>query len=174
MVVFVTIWTPIPLKETCAAQLRLTHHAQKVFRVPHLTQCCDDLPRIILIKKIGRNIKSIPFKCMYGNNSTFPTMHFLHEAQLPFAVVCTPIFSRSELRPPSRSSIISVFLLTVEASGTEVLQLLSLFTSGPSSVFLSTDCCCVDGSKSCKIKNITFFFFLAYHVIFEALISSKP
>lgn len=57
MVVFVTIWTPIPLTEACAAQLRLTHHTQKVFRVPHLTQCCDHLPKIIVMKRSGRNIK---------------------------------------------------------------------------------------------------------------------
>lgn len=46
MVVFVTIWTPIPLKEACAAQLRFTHHAYKVLGVPHLTQCCDYLQNI--------------------------------------------------------------------------------------------------------------------------------
>lgn len=43
MVVFVTIWTPIPLKKTCVAQLRFTRHAYKVLGVPHLTQCCDHL-----------------------------------------------------------------------------------------------------------------------------------
>lgn len=169
MVVFVTIWTPIPLIEACAAQLSLTHHTQEVFRVPHLTQCCDHLPKVIVTKRSGRNIKSISYiiKCMYENNGTFPTMHFLHKLQMPFALVCTPIFSRSELRPPSRSSIMSVLLLTVEASGAEVPQLLSLFTSGPPSVFLSTDCCCccVDGSKSSKIKKnkkTTFLSILCY------------
>lgn len=105
---------------------------------------------IILMKRSGRNIKSISLKCFYGNNSTFPKMHFLHEAQVPFAVVCTPIFSRSELRPPSRSSIISVFLLTVGASGADVLPLVLLYSVVPPSVCLSTDCCCVDDCKSCE------------------------
>lgn len=43
MVVFVTIRTPIPLKEACAAQLRFTRHTYKVLGVPHLTQGCDHL-----------------------------------------------------------------------------------------------------------------------------------
>lgn len=84
---------------------------------------------------------SVSFNCLYVNNGTFPTMHFLHKAQWPFAVVSTPIFSRSELRPPSRSSIVSVFLLTVEA---EELPLLLLSTS---SVLLSTHCFCGGGGK---------------------------
>lgn len=45
MVVFVTICTPIPLQEACVAELRFTHHTHEVFGVPHLTQCCDHLPR---------------------------------------------------------------------------------------------------------------------------------
>lgn len=79
---------------------------------------------------------------------TFPTMHLLQEAQWPFAVVRTPILSKSELSPPSRSSIVSVFLLTVEAFASEPavpLLLLSLFTCGPPSVFFFTDCFCLHG-----------------------------
>lgn len=57
MVVFVTIWTPIPLTEACAAQLRMAHHTEKVFRVPHLTQCCDHLPKIIVMKRSGKEYK---------------------------------------------------------------------------------------------------------------------
>lgn len=82
-------------------------------------------------------------------------MHLLHEAHRPFAFVRTPIFSRSELSPPSSLSIISVFLLTVEDSGAEVLlPLLCLFACAfiSASVFLSTDCCCVDDSESCEMK----------------------
>ena len=100
-------------------------------------------------------------------------MHFLHEAQLPFAAVCTPIFSRSELRPPSSSSILSVCLLIVETSGAEVPPLLPLFTRGAPSVFLSTDCFFVEGSKSYKIKIYIYYFFLAYQVIFEVFASQE-
>lgn len=97
------------------------------------------------------------------NNGTFPTMHFLHKAQWPFAAVCTPIFSRSELRPPSRSSIVSVFLLTVEAFGAEELPLLPLSTPS-SSGLLSTHCCCGGGGKSSE----TFFYFVFFFFYFSA------
>lgn len=77
---------------------------------------------------------------------TFPTMHLLQEAQWPLAVVRTPIFSKSELSPPSSSSIVSVFLLAVEAFASEpAVLLLSLFSCCPPSVFLFTDCFCVSG-----------------------------
>lgn len=88
-------------------------------------------------------------------------MHLLHKAHRPFAFVSTPIFSRSQLSPPSSSSIISGFLLTVKDSGAEVLlPLLSLFAcaSISASVFLSTDCCCVDGNESCEMKTDIYLF----------------
>lgn len=59
VVVFVTVWPPIPLKEVCAAQLRLTRHTQEVFRVPHLTQSCDHLPDRIVTKGSGRIVKCL-------------------------------------------------------------------------------------------------------------------
>lgn len=85
--------------------------------------------------------------CVYVTDRTFPTMHLLQEAQWPLAVVRTPIFSKSELSPPSRSSIASVFLLVVEAFASEpaVLLLLSLSSPRPPSVFLFTDFFCVIG-----------------------------
>lgn len=43
LVVFVTVRLSFSLKEACGAQLCLTHHTHKVFRVPHLTQRCDHL-----------------------------------------------------------------------------------------------------------------------------------
>lgn len=43
MVVFLTVRPSLSLKEACCAQLSLTHHAHKVLRVPHFTQCCDHL-----------------------------------------------------------------------------------------------------------------------------------
>lgn len=83
---------------------------------------------------------------VYVTCCTFPTMHLLQEAQWPFAVVRTPILSKSELSPPSRSSIASVFLLTVEAFASEpAVLLLSSFTCGPPSVFFFTDCFCLHG-----------------------------
>lgn len=67
-------------------------------------------------------------------------MHLLQEAQWPFAVVRTPIFSKSELSPPNRSSIASVFLLTVEALTPKPSVLpLSLFACGIPSLSPFTD-----------------------------------
>lgn len=80
---------------------------------------------------------------------TFPTMDLLQAAQWPLATVRTPIFSRSELSPPSRSSIVSVFFLVVEAFASEpavlLLLLLSLFLCCPPSVFFLIEVFCVSG-----------------------------
>lgn len=43
MVVLVTVWLSISLKEACGAQLHLTYRTHKVFRMPRLTQRCDNL-----------------------------------------------------------------------------------------------------------------------------------
>lgn len=74
-------------------------------------------------------------------------MHLLQEAQWPLAIVRTPIFSKSELSPPSRSSMASVFLFVVEAFAPEpaVLLLLSVSSCCLLSVFFFTDCFCVSG-----------------------------
>ena len=91
------------------------------------------------------NFDVCPF--VYVTHCTFPTMHLLQEAQWPLAVVRTPIFSKSELRPPSRSSIVSVFLLVLEAfaSGPDVPPLLLLLSFCSPSVLFFTDCFCVSG-----------------------------
>lgn len=74
-------------------------------------------------------------------------MHLLQEAQWPLAVVRTPIFSKSELSPPSSSSIVSVLLPVVDSFASEaaVLLLLSWFSPCPPSVFLFTNCFCLRG-----------------------------
>lgn len=51
VVVFVTIWTSISLKEACVTQLHLTHHTHKVFGVPRVTQGCDHLYHLKKNKK---------------------------------------------------------------------------------------------------------------------------
>lgn len=178
MVIFVTVWSSVSLKEARCAQLHLTRHTHKVFRVPHFTQRCDHLQigwwgglrasrtrRVFefelfclvcsgwcsiffmqISKSTVHRFNACPF--VYVSDYTFPTMLLLQEAQWPLAVVRTPIFSKSELSPPSSSSIESVFLLVVEAFAWEpavLLLLLSLFSCCSSSVFLFTDCFCVSG-----------------------------
>lgn len=74
-------------------------------------------------------------------------------------VVCTPIFSRSELRPPSRSSIISIFLLTVEAFGAEELLLPAVHSSFSF---------CFPFHRLLEVKtqrNIFFFFWTFQHAV---------
>lgn len=68
-------------------------------------------------------------------------MHLLQEAQLPLTVVRTPIFSKSELSPPSRSSMVSVEVFASEAAE----LLLSSASGRPPSVFPFTDSFCVRG-----------------------------
>lgn len=98
------------------------------------------------VKKTALNI--VKFK---GSRFTFPTMHLLHAAQWPLAVVRTPIFSRSELSPPSRSSIESVFCVWIEGFGLELagplllLLSLSFCPDVPSSFFFFVVCFCVSG-----------------------------
>lgn len=90
---------------------------------------------------------------------TFPTMLLLQKAQWPFAVVRTPIFSRSELSPPSRSSMASVFLLTVVSETALLLLSMVSWSSFASAWFvLSTDCFffsggITEGNESCKTKK---------------------
>lgn len=43
VIVLIAVRPSISLKEACGAQLYFTRHTHKVFRVPHLTQCCDHL-----------------------------------------------------------------------------------------------------------------------------------
>ncbi len=150
-----------------------------MFRVPHFTQRCDhlqnrkkckesqksffyllnlfELPQLFwsqfcIFFVHSKNLQYIDFNAcpfVYMAYCTFPTMHLLQAAQWPLAVVRTPIFSKSELSPPSSSSIVSVFLLVVEAFASEpavlLLLPLSLFSCCPPSVFLFTDCFCESG-----------------------------
>lgn len=145
MVVFFTIWLPLSFKETCGAQLALTHPTHKVLRVPYFSQCCDHLQHEtfsitfvhtnIFCTMLCHSVLNILF-----HGFTFPTMHLLQEAQWPLAAVRTPIFSKSELRPPSRSSIMSVFLLRVEGFASLLLFSCCFFSS-----FLFTDCFGISG-----------------------------
>lgn len=74
-------------------------------------------------------------------------MHLLQEAQWPLAMVFTPIFSRSELSPPSSSSILSVLVFVVEAFAPEMSLLFSFFSCCPPSVFLFTGRFCVGAGR---------------------------
>lgn len=143
MVVFVTVRLSLSLKEASRAQLLLTHHTHKVLRVPDLAQCCDHLKEQNNGEKRHKKLRLVCNLCLSGLHPTFPTMPLLHAAQWPFAVVRTPIFSRSELSPPSRSSMVSVFCLWDEAVSPEpagMLLLSCLFSCCPTSGFLFTDC----------------------------------
>lgn len=112
MVVLFTIRAALSLEEPGVAQVVATRRAHKVLGVPHLTQCCDYLHEQRKPLSILYNYFTFQLHGKLSARPTFPTMPLLQKAQWPFVAVRTPIFSRSELRPPSKSSMASFFLLT--------------------------------------------------------------
>lgn len=110
------------------------------------------------------------FYCIATCQATFPTMLLLHKAQWPFVVVRTPIFSRSELRPPSRSSMASFFLLTVPETVLALLSLAPRSSSASAGFVLFTDCFFLsggtsDGTESCKKKIIVYSWFCFHYYV---------
>lgn len=156
LVVFFTVWLAVSLKETTGAEFNPACGTRKVFWVPHLTQSCDHLHgQKNIDSKFVRdgdkfvNSENSPVICreqdiiitnLLSVASTFPAIHLPQEAQWPLAAVRTPIFSMSELREPSKSSIASTLLDTLfDSGGCGFLSSswLPLSLSLVSSVFLS-------------------------------------